>query len=245
MKTTLRLLALGVLAGPQVAMAQAYPPPPPAAAPAPAPGGPVNPGTEAVQLSQARQANAAKLRAYTWNQRMEVMKNGSMVDQVISQENYLPNGQVQKLILNDEHAPLPGGFIRHMAAESKLEDAKKYAAGLKQLFDQYTLPTAGAILNFLMIAKTSGPDSYGSLIISGANVIVTGDSLTMWVDAKTKQLRKVTVTTNYQGDYVTVNAVFGVVPPGGPTYMQYAEIGVPSKQVTVLVQNYNYYQTSF
>jgi hypothetical protein len=198
-----------------------------------------------MQIQQARQANMTLLRNYTWNRRVEVLKNGNMVDQIISQENYLPNGQLQKVILNDEHAPLPGGFIRRMAAESKINDAKKYADGLKELFDQYTLPSAGAILNYLMIAHTTGPDAYGSLITTGSNVVVTGDSLTMWVDAKTKKIRKITVTTTFQGDYVTVNAVFGIVPHNGPTYLQYAEITVPSKAVMVLVQNYNYYQTGF
>jgi hypothetical protein len=250
MKTSFALSILVATLGSQFALAQGYPPPPPppppamAAPPAAVPG-PNNPATEAMQISQARQKNLALLHNYTWNRRVEVLKNGGMVDQIISQENYLPNGQLQKLVLNDEHAPIPGGFLRHMAAESKINDAKKYAAGLKDLFDEYTLPSAGAILNYLMVAHTTGPDPYGSLITTGSNIIVTGDSLTMWVSAQNKQVRKITVTTTYQGDYVQLNAVFAAVPNNGPTYLQYAEIAVPSKQVTVLIQNYNYYQTGF
>jgi hypothetical protein len=233
-----------------LALGQGYPPPPPppppaTAAPPAAVPGPNNPATEAMQISQARQKNLALLHNYTWNRRVEVLKNGSMLDQIISQESYLPNGQLQKVVLNDEHAPLPGGFIRRAAAENKINDAKKYAAGLKELFDQYTLPSAGAILNYLMVAKTTGPDSFGNMITTGSNVVVTGDSMTMWVDAKSHQLRKITVTTTFQGDYVTVSAVFAQVPNNGPNYLQYAEITVPSKNVMVLIQNYNYYQSGF
>ncbi len=248
MKTVFRTMPLlCVISVSSLGLAQMPPPPPPTYGQVqPPPAAPSGAGvaTEAMQISQARQRNLALMRQYTWNTRVEMLKNNNMVDQVISQESYLPTGQLQKVVINNEHAPLPGGFIRHAVAESKLEDAKKYMAGLKELLDQYTLPSAGAILNFLMAATTTGPDAAGSLIINGNNVVVQGDTLTFWVNAKTKAMRRIQVNTNYQGSAVALTATFSTMP-NGLTYMDYAEINVPAKQSYVLVQNYNYYQSAY
>ena len=102
----------------------------------------------AVQITEARQKNVALMRTYSWNERADIMKNGKSVDLRIDVCTYLPDGQLQRTLMNDEHAPLPGGFFRKKAAESKIKDMEKYLKGLRSLLDQYTLPSAGAVLDF-------------------------------------------------------------------------------------------------
>ena len=114
----------------------------------------------AVQITEARQKNAALMRTYSWNERADIMKNGKSVDLRIDVCTYLPDGQLQRTLMNDEHAPLPGGFSKK-AAESKIKDMEKYLKGLRSLLDQYTLPSAGAVLNFLTTAQTTGPRPRG------------------------------------------------------------------------------------
>src|SRR5271167_2179506 len=120
----------------------------------------------AVQITQARQRNAALMQSYSWNERTDIIKNGSSVDLRIDVCTFLPTGQKQCTVLNDQHAPLPGGFFRRMAAENKMKDMEQYVKGLKALLDQYTLPTGGAILNFLTTAQTTGPGPEGYLTTS-------------------------------------------------------------------------------
>jgi hypothetical protein len=64
----------------------------------------------------------------------------------------------------------------------------------------YTLPTPGAVLNFLD-AGTTVPSGPGQLMLSGQNVVQPGDSLTIYIDAATKKTQRYDVRVqnfNYQ-----------------------------------------------
>jgi hypothetical protein len=195
----------------------------------------------AVQITEARQKNAALMHTYSWNERSDIQKNGKSLDLRIDVCTYLPDGQLQRTIMNDEHAPLPGGFFRKKAAEKKIKEMEGYLKGLRALLDQYTLPTAGAILNFLTTAQTSGPGPEGNLTTAGSNVVVPGDSLTIWTVAATHQTARVSVNTLYQGAGVQMTATFRTLPTG-LNYMNYATVDVPAQQLQLLVQNFDYVQ---
>lgn len=195
----------------------------------------------AVQIAQARQKNAALMHTYSWNERADLSKNGKSVDLRIDVVTYLPDGQLQRTLMNDEHAPLPGGFFRKKAAENKIKDLEKYLKGLRTLLDQYTLPTAGAILNFLTTAQTSGPGPEGNLTTAGSNVVVPGDTLTIWTMASTRQTARISVNTLYQGQAVQMTATFRTLP-SGLNYMNYATVDVPAQQLQLLIQNFDYVQ---
>jgi hypothetical protein len=195
----------------------------------------------AVQISQARQRNAALMRNYSWNERVDLLKNGNSVDLRIDVCTYLPDGQLQRTVMNDEHAPLPHGFFRRKAAESKVKELEGYLKGLRALLDLYTLPTAGAILNFLTTAQTTGPGPEGYLTTAGTNVVQPGDSLTIWTVAATHQTSRVSVNTTYQGSAVQLTATFRTLP-SGLNYVNYATIDVAAKQLQLLVQNFDYVQ---
>ena len=195
----------------------------------------------AVQITQARQKNAALMHTYSWNERADLSKNGKSMDLRIDVVTYLPDGQLQRTLINDEHAPLPGGFFRKKAAESKMKDMETYLKGLRSLLDQYTLPSAGAILNFLTTAQTSGPGPEGNLTTAGSSVVVPGDTLTIWTVAATRQTARVSVNTIYQGQAVQMTDTFRTLP-SGLNYMNYATVDVPSQQLQMLVQNFDFVQ---
>ena len=73
----------------------------------------------------------------------------------------------------------------------------------------------------------------------GRNVVAPGDSLSVWTDAETRQTRKIVVETVFQGDTVDFTATFKTLS-SGLTYMAYAEVNVPTKQMTLQVQNFDY-----
>ncbi len=193
----------------------------------------------AVQITDARKANAALMRQYTWNSRTEIIEGGQVKDMRIELVNYAPDGQLQRSLLNDQSSRLPLGFLRRAIAENRRKRLETYLTGLRGLIEQYTLPTVGKVLDFMNQAVTSGPDASGLFKMSGNGVVVPGDSFTVWTDARTRQTRRVQVTTFFQGDVVNVSATFETIP-SGLTYMSYAEATVPTKQLDVQVQNFNY-----
>lgn len=194
----------------------------------------------AARIISARKANAALMQQYTWQSRTELIDNGETVDTRIDQVTYGPDGQLQHTLLNDDSSKkMPRGFLRKAIAEKKKEDVKKYLEGLRKVLDQYTLPTAGKVLDFLDQANIQAPDSNGLLQMTGNNVVSPGDQLIISTEAATRQTRKVEINTFYEGDAVTATATFKTLS-SGLNHVEYAEIDIPAKSIKLLIQNYNY-----
>ncbi len=193
----------------------------------------------AVRITEARKANAALMHQYTWTSRTEIMDQGQVKDTRIELVNYAPNGQLTRSLLNDQSAPLPRGFLRRAIAEDKKKEMEQYLKGLQGLLEQYTLSTTGKILDFMMSAQIAGPDAGGLISMTGNNVVMPGDSLTIWTDLRTRQTRRIQVTTFYQGDVAQLTATFNTIP-SGLNYVAFAEATVPAKQLSVQVQNFDY-----
>jgi hypothetical protein len=116
---------------------------------------------------------------------------------------------------------------------------EEYLVGLRSLLEQYTLPSEGKMLAFMNQAATSGPDANGLFEMTGQNVVYPGDALSVWFDARTRQTRRIQVTTVFQGDQVDLTATFKTLK-SGLTYMSFGEEIVPAKQMSVQVQNFDY-----
>ena len=202
----------------------------------------------AMQIAQTRQANAALMHHFNWNSRVEIVINGQVKDTRIEQVGYDSTGQLQHTLLNEQksggnYLPTPIGFLRRAIATEEKDQLQQFLTGLKGLVEQYSLPTAGKILDFMTTAKPSGPDANGLFQMAGSNVVVPGDSLTLWVNPFTRHVTHMQVNTNFQGTAAQINATFETLPGavnGGLNYVGFAEAAVPSKQLTVQVQNYNY-----
>lgn len=194
-------------------------------------------------IIQARQKNSAQLKQYTWTSRIELNQNGTTQDTRIYQISYGPDGTQQPTLLNDQSAQLPMGFLRRAIAENRRQQTEQYITDLRALVDQYTLPSVGAVINFISQANIQGghaPDGSPILQMTGTNVINSGDTFYLAVNPTTFQTRRIQVNTTYQGDAVTVTATFATLP-SGLTYPQYVDVEVPDKQLSLLVQNYDYY----
>ena len=213
--------------------------------------GPYATANRAVQISEARRANAALMHHYTWNSRTEIIVQGQVKDTRIEQVQYGWNGQLQHNLLNDQPAsgglflPTPFGFLRKAIAEQEKQDLESFLKGLKEMLQQYTLPTTGKILDFMASANPAGPDENGMFTLSGYNVVQPGDNLTIWVNPWTRHVRQVKVSTTFQGDTVQLHATFQTLHESGLNYAAFAEATVPAKQLSVQVQNYNYARLAY
>jgi hypothetical protein len=193
----------------------------------------------AVQITEARKANAALLRQYTWNSRTELIEKGEIKDTRIEFVSYGPDAQVERSPWDNQSAPLPSGFLRRAIAEKERLKIEDYLAGLRVLLDRYTLPTTGKVLDFMDQAVTTGPDAAGLIEMTGYGVVIPGDTFSIWTQAATRQTRKIQVYTFYQGDAITLTATFMTLP-SGLTCLAFAEVSIPAKQLSVQVHNYDY-----
>lgn len=194
---------------------------------------------KAVEITAARKANATLMRQYTWHSRTELIHQGSVKDTRIELVNYAPDGQLQRTVLNDQHANMPIGFLMRAIAENEVQQVKTYLKGLTALLEQYTLPTAGKVLDFMSQAQVTGPDASGMVEMTGHSVVLPGDTFSVWADARTKETRKVKVASTFQGDVVNLTATFKTLG-SKLTYVAFAEVTVPAKQMDVKVQNFDF-----
>jgi len=191
------------------------------------------------RITEARKANAALMRQYSWTSRTEVIDQGTVKDLRIDTVNYGPDGQLQRSTMNDQSAPLPFGFLRRRIAEAERQKVEEYLRGLRGLVEEYTLPTAGKVQDFMNRATATGPDASGLFQVTGQSVVVPGDTFSLWVDPTSRHPRKVQVSTTFQGDRVTLVGTFKTLP-SGLNHVAYAEAIVPAKQLSVQVQNFDY-----
>jgi hypothetical protein len=202
------------------------------------------PSALAGEILQARQKNDALARQYSWECRTDVLLDGVTKDLRIEAVNYGPGGQLQRTLLNDQRAPLPFGFFAARIAEEARAQVHQALVGLRGLLDQYTLPSSEKMASFISRAKISAPDANGLLQLTGSSVVVPGDLLSLWVDARTRQPRRMRIMTYYQGYEVTVTATFNTLA-SGLNYMAYAQVTAPATGITLLVQNYDYFKRNY
>jgi hypothetical protein len=200
---------------------------------------PSAPTNMAMRIAEARQANATLMQQYSWTSRTEVLSEGRVKDLRIETVNYGPGGQLQRSIMNDQSAPLPIGFIRRRLAEQERQKLEEYLVGLRGLLEQYTLPGPGPVQDFMSRSTATGPEASGLFQVTGRNVVMPGDTFSLWVNPRTRHAQKAQVSTTFQGDTVDLTATFKTLA-SGLNHVAYAELTVPTKQLGVQVQNFDY-----
>lgn len=190
----------------------------------------------------ARQKNNSMMVQYTWTAQTQISKDGNVKDTRIQQVSYGPNGAPQYVLLNDIGAEMPRGFFRRAIAENEKEELEKYLKGLEKLIGQYTLPSPGALVNFLSgasIVNATSVTGQPILQTTGSSVITPGDTMTITFDSATFNTRSMEMSTTFDNQPVTMSATFRTLP-SGLNHMQYATVEVPGKSLVVQVHNYDY-----
>jgi hypothetical protein len=187
----------------------------------------------------ARQKNAALMKQYSWSCRMEFLENDTIKDSRVDIVTYGSDGQLQYTSLSNQEAPLPGGFFRKRIAEREREKTEEYIKGLRAFLLKYTTPSAGTMIDFISQSNIPAPGADGNLQFTGGSVIVPGDTVSLWVNAPTKQTRRLKVMTFYQGDEVSISASFKTLS-SGLTYMAFGQVDVPQKGWSLQLQNFDY-----
>jgi len=191
------------------------------------------------QIIAARQKNAALMKQYSWSCRTEILEDGKPKDTRIDTVTYGPNGQPQHTEMSDQSNPLPRGFLRKKIAEDERKKMEEFLKSLRTFLDQYTLPTAGKVIDFISKTPIPAPGPGGVLQLSGSSVVVPGDTVSISVNAPTKQTTRMSIMTTFKEDEVTVTVTFKTLA-SGLNYPAYIQLNVPDKNLSVLIQNFDY-----
>jgi hypothetical protein len=204
-------------------------------------------------FAESQKANAQALRQYSWKSRTEIKLKGESKNVQVEQVRYDLNGTLQKTPIAgpppaaSAAAAAParggrgGGRVKNKVIENKKEEFGEMMKGLGQLVASYGhLPPEKMQAFAANATKGKGEGAMeGTAQIQGANVLVEGDSMTMWVDPASQMMRRVEIKTVYEGKPATLITDYKSVP-NGPTYMAQAMLVYPEKNVELTVDNYEY-----
>ena len=188
----------------------------------------------------ARKQNATLMKQFSWNCRTGLEENGTVKDTRIDTVTYGPDGQPQHTLLNDQSNPLPRGFLTKAGCRAGTRQAGKISEGFASLpASIHAAHRRGGHQFHQHDAPFPRPDRAGCCSLAAAAVAVPGDTVSLSVYVATKATRRMSIMTTFQNDDVTVTATFKTLA-SGLNYPAYIQINVPEKNLTVLIQNYDY-----
>lgn len=187
----------------------------------------------------ARQASDALMPHYSWTTRSEVMKGKEVLNILIEKNQYGPDGKIISKTLNEQGAKMPTAFLIKDIAEEEKASIEKFLYGLRDFLHQYSFPDASQACRFMETATFQKPDTVKEFIFIGKNVVLPDDNMKWWIDGELYNTTKTEVMTTFEGDEIHFTATF-ITLRNGLTYMGYAEMLIPAKNMTLQIQNYDY-----
>jgi hypothetical protein len=206
------------------------------------------------QFVQAQQANTTALREYTWKRRTELKLKGESKKVTMEQVRYDIDGKLEKTAIGG--APEPpqeqpaagrgrrGGRLKQEVIENKKEEFAELMQNLGALAASYGQLPQEKLQDFAKTAtvvKGDGADA-GTVRIQGANILVEGDSMSIWIDPTSYMMRRVEIGTWLEKKPVSLVSEYRSVD-NGPTYQARAVLRYPEKQIELTVENFEYQHT--
>lgn len=201
-------------------------------------------GLDPQQVAATIKANAEALKAFSYQQRMQLRLKGETKKVTLNQMSHDINGNLQKTLLSEQPpagAQPSGGRLKRRIVAKKTGEFKEMMDEIAALVKSYTeLPPERLQASLKQATFSPGQgDMAGSVQIVMRNVIQSGDSMTIWIDSTAMLYRRVLIATTYEGNPVTVTANYATLP-SGHGYMAQAILNYPKKEVVVQIDNSNY-----
>jgi hypothetical protein len=207
-------------------------------------------GTNPQEVAAAIKSNAEALKAFSYQQRMQLQLKGETKKVTLTQMSYDMNGNLQKTQISENPPPdaqqqpsggRRGGRLKQAVVAKKTGEFKEMMGGIADLVKSYTeLPPdrLQAALKQAIFSDGQG-DMAGSVQILMRNVNQNGDSMTIWIDRTAMLFRRAVIATTYEGNPVTTTANYAMLP-SGEVYMGQAILTYPKKEVVVQIDNSDY-----
>ena len=190
------------------------------------------------KILQNRGRNRQALKAYSWNQRTEVVKDGEVMSTKLELVRYDSSGLEQRTTL-DQKKPPQKKRIAGRVQKKKMGEMQEWGENVKTLLMKYTLPDIASLDNFLGKASINSTEEPGQTMLTSNNVIQSGDRMTMYINASDKKVQKTRVFTNYEKDSVYLEITHGQLPEG-INHIREMKLDITTKEIQLKVENFNY-----
>ena len=191
-------------------------------------------------FARSQQQNAQALKQYAWKSRNEVRKNGESKSTQIFLMRYDAGGNLQKSQIGGSAPPsMPKGPLMGHIAQKKKEEFIELVNGLRQQVEAYSHLPPEKMQAFLASAVITPQLNQVLIQIQGQHILQRGDSMSIWLDAKTRKQRRVEINTFLERNPVKAVIEFGDLP-AGPTYMARTIVEYPKEALQLISENFDY-----
>jgi hypothetical protein len=194
-------------------------------------------------FAQIQRQNAEELKQYSWKSRTEVKKAGDTKNVQLNLMRYDVQGVLQKTpISSTPQQQLPTHGLRGRIAQKKKGDfieMLETLASLARSYGELSPEKSQRFMASTVVVPETSAQQQKLLRIKGNDVLQPGDSMTVWVDAATRMMRKVEIQTALEKKLVRIVSDFQNLPQG-PTYMARSVIEYPGEELTVITENFDY-----
>lgn len=195
----------------------------------------------------AQRVNKEALTHYSWTSTTTLALKGEVKSTKVNLEQYDAQGQLLKTPIDQpqpeeaHHRGRRRHRVREHVVDKKKKEYEELLKGLAQLISSYTHLPPDKTQAFAKNAEFSQGqgEMQGTIRIQGADVLQPGDSLSVWVDPRTDMMRKVEISTFYEGKPASAVTSFADLPDG-PTCPAQTVLTYPAKQIEVTTANDNY-----
>jgi hypothetical protein len=190
-------------------------------------------------FARSQQQNAQALRQYAWKSRNEVRKNGESKSTQIFLMQYDANGNLQKSQIGGSQASMPKGPFIGRIAQKKKEELIELVNELRGQVQAYSQLPPEKMQVFMASATIIAKLDQGFVQIQGGNILMRGDSMNIWIDARTRKQRRIEITTYLENHPVKAVIDFGDLP-AGPTYMARTVVDYAKESLQLITENFDY-----
>jgi len=196
---------------------------------------------QAQKLAQAMKQNQIALQQYTWKSQTQIRKEGEIKATKLFSNRYSANGEVVQLLIEEQSTKLPKFGIRGMVAKKKKEEAMELIDALQRFAKSYAELPPAKMQEFMKTAKvtleTNAPQPL--LRLESGNVLQSGDSMVIWLDANTRRQRRIEINSSFDAKPVRMVTEFKDLPDG-PTYVARSVVDYPKEELTLTMENFGY-----
>jgi hypothetical protein len=198
-------------------------------------------------LKQSAAANKQKLHQYQWVETQTLTLKGEQKPPKSNLCSYGPNGQVQKVPIDQQQPQQSGrqGRLKQHVIEKKTEEMQDYMQQVKGVISMYVPPEAQLMEKAFQAHNVSIVPGGGTPQLVFKNYAQPGDQMTIAFDMATKKIQTLNVNT-YLGDAkdaITLAVQFASLPDG-TNYAAQTVLNAPAKQISVTTTNTNYSRLS-
>ena len=194
-------------------------------------------------LKQSAAQNKQKLHQYQWVETQTLTLKGEQKPPKSNLCSYGPNGQIQKVPIDQQQAQQSGrqGRLKQRVIEKKTEEMQDYMQQVKAVISMYVPPEAQLMEKAFQAHNVSIVPGGGAAQLVFKNYAQPGDQMTIAFDTASKKIQTLNVNT-YLGDdkdAITLAVQFASLPDG-TNYAAQTVLNAPSKQISVTTTNTNY-----